>query len=55
LRPGDVRFKIEMTADQLKAGGPVHEEESTRVYQDEGAATAPPPLAAPQSRSKQKR
>jgi uncharacterized repeat protein (TIGR01451 family) len=32
LRPGDVRFKVELTADQLKEGGPVHEEESTTIY-----------------------
>jgi uncharacterized repeat protein (TIGR01451 family) len=50
-RPGDVRFKIEMTADQLKAGGPVHEEESTRVYEEEGPAAGPPPLGTPQKRS----
>jgi len=52
LRPGDIRFKMEMTADQLKTGGPVHEEESTRVYQEEGATTAPPPLATPQKQLK---
>jgi hypothetical protein len=34
LRTGDVRFKVEVTADQLKAGGPVHEEESTTIYTD---------------------
>jgi uncharacterized repeat protein (TIGR01451 family) len=34
LRPGDVRFKVEVTADQLKAGGPVHVEESTTIYTD---------------------
>jgi hypothetical protein len=31
VRAGDVRFKVEMTADQLEAG-PVHVEESTRVF-----------------------
>jgi uncharacterized repeat protein (TIGR01451 family) len=51
VRPGDARFKIEMTADQLKAGGPVHEEESTRVYQEEGPAAGAPPVAVPQKRS----
>jgi uncharacterized repeat protein (TIGR01451 family) len=34
--PGDARFQVEVTADQLKAGGPVHEEESTFVYEDVG-------------------
>ena len=29
---GDQRFKIQVTADQLKEGGPVFEEESTTVY-----------------------
>jgi uncharacterized repeat protein (TIGR01451 family) len=33
-RPGDIRLKVEVTADQLKAGGPVHEEESTTIYSD---------------------
>lgn len=33
-RPGDVRFRAELTADALKAGGPVHEQESTTIYQD---------------------
>jgi uncharacterized repeat protein (TIGR01451 family) len=31
LRPGDVRFKVELTADQLTAG-PVQQEESTTIY-----------------------
>jgi uncharacterized repeat protein (TIGR01451 family) len=35
-KPGDVRFKVDVTADQLKAGGPVHEEESTYIYADVG-------------------
>jgi uncharacterized repeat protein (TIGR01451 family) len=30
-RPGDVRFKVELTADQL-TGGPVQQEESTTIY-----------------------
>lgn len=51
VRPGDIRFKIEMTADQLRAGGPVHEEESTRIYQEESPAAAPRPLGTPQNRS----
>jgi uncharacterized repeat protein (TIGR01451 family) len=33
-RPGDVRFRAELTADALKVGGPVREEESTMIYQD---------------------
>lgn len=32
-RPGDVRFKVDLTADQLTSG-PVHEEESTTIYAD---------------------
>jgi uncharacterized repeat protein (TIGR01451 family) len=31
VRPGDVRFKVELTADQLSAG-PVQQEESTTIY-----------------------
>lgn len=34
-RPGDLRFRVEVNADQLKAG-PVIEEESTRVYEENG-------------------
>jgi hypothetical protein len=30
-RPGDVRFKVELTADQLTAG-PVQQEESTTIF-----------------------
>ncbi len=41
VQAGDLRFKVEMTADQLKAGGPVHEEESTTVFPENGPA--PPP------------
>ncbi len=32
--PGDVRFKVDLWADQLTAGVPVHEEESTTIYTD---------------------
>jgi uncharacterized repeat protein (TIGR01451 family) len=32
LRPGDARFKADVTADQLRAGGPVYQEESTAIY-----------------------
>jgi uncharacterized repeat protein (TIGR01451 family) len=35
LTAGDLRFKIELTADQLKEGGPVREEESTTVYSED--------------------
>ena len=31
-KPGDMRFKVQMTSDQLRS--PVYEEESTRVYKD---------------------
>lgn len=41
-RPGDARFKVDLTADQLPAG-PVHEEESTTVYAPDAAA---PPIGA---------
>jgi len=39
LRPGDVRFRAILTADQLRGGGPVLEEESTRVFLDTSRAT----------------
>ncbi len=32
--PGDQRFKLQMTADQIREGGPVLAEESTTVYAD---------------------
>jgi uncharacterized repeat protein (TIGR01451 family) len=34
VRPGDARFRVVVTADQLQAGGPVREEESTMIFQD---------------------
>jgi uncharacterized repeat protein (TIGR01451 family) len=34
LAAGDVRFHVEMTADQLTSGKPVVEEESTTIYED---------------------
>lgn len=40
---GDIRFKVEMTADQLPSG-PVFETESTHVYSEEGVGGAQPPL-----------
>jgi uncharacterized repeat protein (TIGR01451 family) len=33
LQPGDVRFKVDLSADQLPSG-PLHEEESTTLYRD---------------------
>jgi len=41
VRPGDARFRVTLTADQLMAGGPVFEEESTQVFSQED----PSPLA----------
>ncbi len=43
-KAGDVRFKVEMTADQLKAGGPVREEESTTIYAEDVGGARPPGL-----------
>ncbi len=40
VKPGDVRFRAEMTADQLPAG-PVREEESTNVYADVNGKNGP--------------
>jgi len=34
-RPGDARFRVEMSADQLREGGPVVEEETTQVIDEE--------------------
>ncbi len=48
--PGDVRFKVEITADELKAGGPVREEESTRILPAAG-----PPVVKEAKRSRVKR
>jgi uncharacterized repeat protein (TIGR01451 family) len=42
LQPGEVRFSAELTADQLKAGGKVREEESTTIFNAE-AYLAPIP------------
>jgi uncharacterized repeat protein (TIGR01451 family) len=47
-KAGDVRVKVEMTADQLKAGGPVTEEESTTIF----AETERPPVVRPQKRNR---
>jgi uncharacterized repeat protein (TIGR01451 family) len=38
VRPGDARFRVTMTADQLRAGGPVFEEESTMIFQETAQA-----------------
>jgi uncharacterized repeat protein (TIGR01451 family) len=40
-KPADVRFRIEMRADQLESG-PVIEEESTRVYPEDNGPPALP-------------
>src|SRR5262249_828460 len=53
LRGGDARFKVELTADQLKAGGPVHEEESTTIFAPKTREA--PPEVSPLSRSKKPR
>ncbi len=42
LRAGDVRFRVEMTADQLPAG-PVRREESTTIYDPNIAPVTPSP------------
>jgi hypothetical protein len=44
LKPGDVRFTIELTADQLKAGGPVREQESTTIFPENGNVPRRPEL-----------
>jgi uncharacterized repeat protein (TIGR01451 family) len=41
VKAGDARFRIVLTADQLQAGGPVREEESTMVYLEDTAARLP--------------
>jgi uncharacterized repeat protein (TIGR01451 family) len=41
LRPGDVRFKMDLRADPLREG-PVHEEESTTIYADVPGGPQPP-------------
>jgi uncharacterized repeat protein (TIGR01451 family) len=38
VRSGDARFRMVLTADQLRAGGPVREEESTRIYAEPESA-----------------
>ncbi len=42
-KPGDQRFRVEIRADQLEAG-PVIEEESTRVYVENGEVAAKTPI-----------
>jgi uncharacterized repeat protein (TIGR01451 family) len=44
---GDVRFKVDLKADQLYSGLPVHEEESTTIYKVNNITTSEPPPAAP--------
>ncbi len=43
LTPGDVRFKVDLWADQLTSGLPVHEEESTTIYSDLPSGRKPAP------------
>jgi uncharacterized repeat protein (TIGR01451 family) len=50
LRAGDLRFKVELKADQLTSG-PVHEEESTTVYSDM-PGSAPPGVRQSRSRGR---
>jgi uncharacterized repeat protein (TIGR01451 family) len=52
--PGDVRFKVDMTAEPLKSG-PVHEEESTTIYSDVPATQPPSPPGSGRSRTRIKR
>jgi uncharacterized repeat protein (TIGR01451 family) len=40
IKPGDVRFKVDLNADVLTSG-PVHEEESTTIYTDVPGAAPP--------------
>ncbi|HEV3259335.1 MAG TPA: DUF11 domain-containing protein [Gemmataceae bacterium] len=46
LEPGDVRFHVELTADQLTSGRPVVEEESTTIYADTPSPRLQPPEGA---------
>jgi uncharacterized repeat protein (TIGR01451 family) len=50
LRPGDVRFRVDLSADQLPAG-PVRREESTTIYSDLPAR----PEAAPPGKPEENR
>jgi uncharacterized repeat protein (TIGR01451 family) len=43
MRPADVRFRVELVADQLE-GGPIVLEESTRVYAEEAGPAGLPPI-----------
>ena len=40
VKPGDVRFRIEVRADQLESG-PVIQMESTRIFAEEGVPAIP--------------
>ena len=42
LRPGDVRFRVELRAQGIDPREPVIEEESTRIY-DSGQGVPKPP------------
>lgn len=50
--PGDVRFKVDLWADQLTSGKPVHEEESTTIYTDLPSSRKPAAPGNPQSHRK---
>lgn len=54
VAPGDVRFRLDVTADQL-TGGPVLEEESTTLYTDLPAGGRPPVEGLPRSRRSARR
>jgi uncharacterized repeat protein (TIGR01451 family) len=42
-RAGDVRFRVDLSADELKAGGPVRREESTTIYTNLPSRLVPQP------------
>jgi uncharacterized repeat protein (TIGR01451 family) len=46
MRPGDVRFSVELRAQGINPADPIREEESTRIY-DTGQAAPPPPVIPP--------
>ena len=54
-KAGDARFRIELTADQLREGGPVLETESTQVYAEDPAVSrrvSPPEAYRPSIRER---
>jgi uncharacterized repeat protein (TIGR01451 family) len=42
VKAGDARFRVVLTADQLKLGGPVMEEESTTIFREDDPGRPPP-------------